>query len=61
MPEADPPLAGNATENAIGRAGKIRYKMMRGFKSLGSAITTMLFLASLGGVLAQVPYSSLFS
>jgi hypothetical protein len=30
------PATNNATENAIGRGGKIRYRMMRGFKAVGS-------------------------
>jgi len=51
----------DACENAIGRGGKIRHKAMRGYKSLRSALLSTFLLASLGGVLAGVSYSSLFS
>lgn len=55
------PETNNACENAIGRAGKIRHKAMRGYKSLGSAIVTTFLLACLSGVLAGVPYSTLLT
>lgn len=55
------PETNNACENAIGRAGKIRHKAMRGYKSLRSAIVTTFLLACLSGVLAGVPYSSLLT
>jgi len=52
------PETNNACENAIGRGGKIRHKGMRGYKSLRSALLTTFLLASLAGVLAGVPYTS---
>ena len=55
------PETNNACENAIGRSGKIRHKAMRGYKSLRSALLSTFMLASLGGVLAGVSYSSLLS
>jgi hypothetical protein len=53
------PGTNNATENAIGRGGKIRVKRMRGFKRLDTALPIMFLLASLGGVLAGVPLQTL--
>ena len=53
------PSTNNATENAIGRGGKIRAKRMRGFKRAHTLLPIMLLLASLGGVLAGVPFQSL--
>ncbi len=53
------PSTNNATENAIGRGGKIRAKRMRGFKRADTLLPIMLLLASLGGVLAGVPFQSL--
>lgn len=53
------PATNNATENAIGRGGKIRAKRMRGFKRADTILPIMLLLASLGGVLAGVPFHSL--
>ena len=53
------PSTNNATENAIGRGGKIRAKRMRGFKRADTILPTMFLLASLGGVLAGVPFQSL--
>jgi transposase-like protein len=55
------PSTNNATENAIGRAGKIRYRRTRGFKSVPSAMASLAVLASLGGVLCGVSYNHLFS
>jgi hypothetical protein len=55
------PPTNNATENAIGRGGKLRAKRMRGFKREDTIIPTLLLLASLGGVLAGVPFSSLIA
>ena len=55
------PQTNNACENAIGRAGKIRHKAMRGYKSLRSAISTTFLIAGLGGVLAGVSFQSLIS
>jgi len=55
------PQTNNASENAIGRAGKIRHKAMRGYKSLRSAISTSLLIAAVGGVLAGVSFQSLLS
>lgn len=53
------PSTNNATENAIGRGGKIRTKRMRGFKRENTIVPLLMLLASLGGVLAGVPFSSL--
>jgi transposase-like protein len=53
------PSTNNATENAIGRGGKIRAKRMRGFKRLDTVLPIMYLLASLGAVLAGVPFQSL--
>jgi DNA-directed RNA polymerase subunit RPC12/RpoP len=53
------PSTNNATENAIGRGGKCRAKRMRGFKRADTILPLLLLLASLGGVLAGVPFSSL--
>lgn len=53
------PTTNNATENAIGRGGKIRAKRMRGFKRADTILPIMYLLASLGGVLAGVPFQSL--
>jgi len=53
------PATNNTTENAIGRGGKIRYKMMRGYKSIGSMVTTTMLIASVCGVLAGVSFTSL--
>ena len=53
------PSTNNATENAIGRGGKIRAKRMRGFKRADTIMPILLLLASLGGVLAGGPFSSL--
>ena len=55
------PETSNACENAIGRAGKVRHKAMRGYQSLRSAIATTFLLASLGGVLAGVSHTSLIT
>jgi len=55
------PATNNATENAIGRGGKIRVKRMRGFKRLDTVLPIMFLLASLGAVLAGVPFQSLLS
>ena len=55
------PNTNNACENAIGRGGKIRYKAMRGYKSVSSAVNTTLLIASAAGVLAEVPFSSLIT
>jgi len=49
----------NATENAIGRGGKIRAKRMRGFKRADTVLPILFLLASLGGVLAGLPFQSL--
>ena len=53
------PSTNNATENAIGRGGKIRAKRMRGFKRADTLLPIMFLLASLGGLLAGVPFQSL--
>lgn len=42
-------------------SGKIRHKAMRGYKRLRSALLSTFVLASLGGALAGVSYSSLLS
>lgn len=55
------PSTNNATENAIGRAGKIRATRMRGFKRLDTVLPIIYLLASLGGVLAGVPFQSLLT
>lgn len=55
------PSTNNATENAIGRGGKIRAKRMRGFKRLDTVLPIMYLLASLGAVLAGVPFQSLLT
>lgn len=53
------PSTNNATENAIGRGGKLRAKRMRGFKRADTMLPMLFLLASLGGVLAGVPFGSL--
>ena len=53
------PSTNNATENAIGRGGKIRAKRMRGFKRADTILPIMFLLASLSGLLAGVPFQSL--
>ena len=53
------PSTNNATENAIGRGGKIRAKRMRGFKRADTLLPIMFLLASLGGVLSGVPFQTL--
>jgi len=53
------PTTNNATENAIGRGGKIRAKRMRGFKRADTLLPIMFLLASLSGALAGVPFQSL--
>jgi hypothetical protein len=55
------PSTNNATENAIGRGGKIRAKRMRGFKRAETLLPILFLLASLGGVLAGVTFQSLIS
>lgn len=55
------PETNNACENTIGRSGKIRHKAMQGYRSLRSALLSTFLLASLGGMLAGVSYSSLLS
>lgn len=55
------PSTNNACENAIGRGAKIRYRTMRGYKSLRSAINTTLLIAALAGVLAGVSFQGLIS
>ena len=55
------PSTNNATENAIGRGGKIRAKRMRGFKRGDTILPIMFLLASLSGVLAGVPFQSLLT
>jgi len=55
------PETNNATENAIGRGGKIRAKRMRGFKRADTILPIMFLLASLAGVLAGVPFQSLIA
>lgn len=55
------PATNNATENAIGRGGKIRAKRMRGFRRADTLLPILFLLASLGGVLAGVPFHSLIS
>lgn len=41
------PSTNNVTERAIARAGKIRYKTMRGFKAKGKVIPVLLLIATL--------------
>lgn len=53
------PSTNNATENAIGRGGKLRAKRMRGFKRADTILPIFFLLASLGGVLAGLPFQSL--
>jgi hypothetical protein len=53
------PSTNNATENAIGRGGKIRAKRMRGFKRADTILPIMFLLAALAGVLAGVSFQSL--
>jgi hypothetical protein len=53
------PSTNNATENAIGRGGKIRAKRMRGFKRADTILPIMFLLSSLSGVLAGVPFQTL--
>jgi hypothetical protein len=53
------PETNNTTENAIGRAGKIRHRAMRGYESVNSATACTFLLASLASLLAGLPYSSL--
>jgi hypothetical protein len=53
------PSTNNATENAIGRGGKIRAKRMRGFKRADTILPLMFLLACLAGVLAGVPFQTL--
>jgi hypothetical protein len=55
------PSTNNATENAIGRGGKVRAKRMRGFKRADTILPILFLLASLGGVLAGVPFGSLLT
>jgi hypothetical protein len=55
------PTTNNATENAIGRGGKIRAKRMRGFKRSDTLLPIMFLLASLSGTLAGVPFQSLLT
>jgi len=55
------PSTNNATENAIGRGGKLRAKRMRGFKRADTMLPILFLLASLGGVLGRVPFSSLLA
>lgn len=55
------PSTNNATENAIGRGGKLRAKRMRGFKRADTLLPIMFLLASLSGALAGVPFPSLLS
>jgi len=55
------PQTNNATENAIGRGGKIRAKRMRGFKRADTILPIMFLLACLGGVLAGVSFQSLIT
>jgi transposase-like protein len=59
-PVAAVPATNNATENAIGRGGKIRYRMMRGFKAIDWMLKTTAVVAALGGVLAGATYRGLF-
>lgn len=53
------PETNNATENAIGRAIKVRAKLMRGFKSLPGALNTTLVVACTAGVLAGLSFDQL--
>jgi len=55
------PSTNNACENAIGRGGKIRAKRMRGFKRADTLLPIMFLLASLGGLLAGVPFQTLIN
>lgn len=60
-PVAEVPATNNATENAIGRGGKLRYRAMRGYKAVDSMLKTTALVAALGGVLHGVSYLGLFS
>jgi len=53
------PTTNNATENAIGRAIKVRSKLMRGFKSVSSAVHTTLLVGCVGGVLSGLNFQQL--
>jgi len=53
------PETNNATENSIGRAIKVRAKLMRGFKALPSALRSTLVVAGAGGVLAGLNFQRL--
>jgi hypothetical protein len=53
------PSTNNATENAIGRGGKIRARRMRGCKRADTLLPIMFLLASLAGVLAGLPFHTL--
>ena len=55
------PATNNVTENAIGRGGKLRAKRMRGFKRPDTIIPILMLIASLGGVLAGVPFHCLLN
>ena len=55
------PATNNVTENAIGRGGKLRAKRMRGFKRPDTIIPLLMLIASLGGVLAGVPFHCLLN
>jgi hypothetical protein len=50
------PTTNNATENSIGRAIKVRSKLMRGFKSLSSTVHTTLLVGCVGGVLSGLNF-----
>jgi len=64
-PAGEAPLPSSAnwrtTENAIGRGRKLPAKRMRGFKRPDTILPMLFLLASLGGVLGRVPFSSLLT
>jgi len=48
-----------ASQSSIGRAIKVRSKLARGYKSLPSALRTVLLVACVGGVLAGLSFEQL--
>ena len=48
-----------ASQSSIGRAIKVRSKLTRGFKSVSGALSTMMLVACVGGVLAGVSFEQL--
>lgn len=54
------PSTNNDTERAIGLGAKIRYKLMRGYKSKASLINTCWLIALLAGLVPGLSLASLF-